>query len=670
MVEQDGNLILIVDDDVVILQLLEVFLKDNRFSVLLADNGLDGLTLFEQHHPDLVLMDAQMPAMDGFETCRRLKALPGGGDTPVIIVTSLSSGDAINRVFQAGAEDYIPKPINWDLLRQRMRRILRHKSSFLALREKEEQIRLATDSQNDAIITADGYGNIVFWNRGAELIFGYSKDEVLGRPLTLLMPFRFVSQHCEALAKVRETGRPKMAGRLLELLGLRKNHDEFPMEISITHWQAGKKIFFSAMIRDISERKKALGGKEGLALFDSHIIDQILALANRVHSQAAGLLGFHHVKSIMENVFLAGLRREEDLPVKVGVALGDESLIMSTPGFDFPFIRFKSPVPFTIDSLVKLGPGFDSATTSLFVRAKPGDPKNLEIWGAMFASTRGKGMLDPFPLQKSPVQVLTIVTRKAGSLLILWGGKTLAHFQSGHFSEPVADPFENCIIANTLINTITHHPEQKGSGDLYWEVYRSVLLLLLARSAEDSTGGTVIWLPEAYIIKTQESLTERFPLKKSQEGVGIISEYCQLEIKRQGIGESSNVPCDQNDLKIISKALLDVKRRMIEHTEFLSHLTRIDGAVLISHRLKPLSFGAILAANTWHGKVVYDYRDGSTSRHEVDRSKYGTRHGSAVDFVARYPGAVAFVLSHDGPVSAMTRVDDAVLWVPDYISTH
>ncbi|MBF0145314.1 MAG: response regulator [Magnetococcales bacterium] len=669
MINEDRHLILVVDDDSVILQLLDAFLRENHFSVLLADNGFDGLKIFEQHHPDLVLLDAQMPLIDGFDTCRKIKTLPGGDDVPVIIVTSLSSGEAINRVFQAGAEDYISKPINWDLLRQRMRRILRHKASFLALREKEEQIRLATDSQSDAIITADGMGNIVFWNRGAELIFGYTKEEVLGRPLTMLMPYRFASQHIEAVNRVRETGKMKMSGRLLELLGQRKSREEFPMEISITHWYAGKKMFFSAVIRDISERKKALGGQEGLALFDFHIIDQILALVNRVHPQRAGLLEFHHVKSIMENVFLAGLRREEDLPVKVSVTLGDETLISNTPGFDAPFIHFDTPVPFTVDSLVKLGPGFDPATTSLFVRAKHNAPRNLEIWGAMFSSTRGRGMLDPFPFQQEPLQVLTIITRKTGSLVIRWGERMLAHFQSGHFSEPVADPFENCIIASTLMEVVSAHPEYRTSGELYWEIYRSILMLLLRRSAEDSTGGTVIWLPEAYTIRTQESLIDRYPLLESQEGAKIIDEYCQLELKKRNLGDSVSPPDDQG-LKAIGQALLDVKRRMIEHTEFLSHLTRIDGAVIISHRLKPIAFGAILAANTWNGQVLYDNRDGTRSGHDVDRSKYGTRHGSAVDFVARYPGAVAFVLSHDGPVSAMTFSNDAVFWVPDYISTY
>ncbi len=670
MADQDTPVILVVDDDVIILQLLEAFLRDNRFTVHLAENGQEGLKAFEEHHPDLVLLDAQMPMMDGFETCRRIKNLPGGSDVPVVMVTSLSSSDAVNRVFQAGAEDYIPKPINWDLLRQRMRRILRDKASFIALREKEEQMRLATDSQNDAIITADAMGNIVFWNRGAESIFGFSKEEVLGRPLTMLMPLRFASQHEEALNRVRETGRIKREGRLLELLGRRKTFEEFPMEISLTHWNVDEKMFFSAVIRDISERKRALGGQEGLALFDSHIIDHILALANRVHPEGAGLLAFHHVKSIMENVFLAGLRREEDLPVRVNVALGDDTLLTQTLGTEVPFIRFETPVPFTVDSLVKLGPGFDPSTTSLFVRAKESDPKKLELWGALFASNRGQGVLDPFPRQKSPPQLLTIVTRKAGSLVIRWGDRILAHFQAGHFSEPLAKPFEDCVVAKTILDVVSHHPEYQVAGELYWDIYRSVLMFLLRNASVDSTGGTLIWLPEHFVIKTQESLIDRYPLSESQEGARIIDEYCQLEMKRMRMAGGKNQPSSVSDFKPLGQALLDIKRRMIEHTEFLSHLMRIDGAVLISHRIKPISFGAILAANSWNGRVVYEDRGLSHSGGDVDRSKYGTRHGSAIDFVARYPGAVAFVLSHDGPVSALTFRGEAVRWVPDYISTN
>jgi len=75
-------------------------------------------------HPDIILLDAMMPVMDGFTCCAKLKALPGGSH-PVLIITGLEDEASVDWAFEVGAIDYVTKPIHWPVLRQRVRRLLR-----------------------------------------------------------------------------------------------------------------------------------------------------------------------------------------------------------------------------------------------------------------------------------------------------------------------------------------------------------------------------------------------------------------------------------------------------------------------------------------------------------------------------------------------------------------
>lgn len=109
----------------------------------------------------------------------------------------------------------------------------------------------------DAIILADGHGTIMLWNKAAQHLFGYSEEEVMGQPLTCLMPARYQDAHQKGLERVRSSGHSRLAGKAVELHGLRKDGTEFPLELSLGTWQSGGSMFFSGIIRDITERKRA-----------------------------------------------------------------------------------------------------------------------------------------------------------------------------------------------------------------------------------------------------------------------------------------------------------------------------------------------------------------------------------------------------------------------------
>lgn len=127
-------LILVVDDDRATRMLLKLAMEEEGYRVIEAKDGEQCLAAFARWQPDIVLLDAIMPEMDGFTCCERLREIPASENTPILIITALDDQDSIDRAFGAGATDYITKPIYWAVLAQRVKRLL---STSLALKQFE-----------------------------------------------------------------------------------------------------------------------------------------------------------------------------------------------------------------------------------------------------------------------------------------------------------------------------------------------------------------------------------------------------------------------------------------------------------------------------------------------------------------------------------------------------
>ncbi len=125
------------------------------------------------------------------------------------------------------------------------------------LRDSENRFHLVTHSATDAIVSVDSSGRITFWNRAAVTVFGYTADEILGKPLTTIIPERFRETHTKGLARVASTGKSKIIGKTTEVAGLRKDGHEFPVELSLSKWSTGEEVFFTGILRDITERKRS-----------------------------------------------------------------------------------------------------------------------------------------------------------------------------------------------------------------------------------------------------------------------------------------------------------------------------------------------------------------------------------------------------------------------------
>ena len=126
-----------------------------------------------------------------------------------------------------------------------------------ALQESETRYRSVLQSATDAIVTVDGSGIIIGWNRGAERIFGYSYTEAVGQPLTSIMPLYHHAGHTNRIKRLQSEGDQDVIGKTVELEGLRKDKSVFPLELSLSTWEIKSEQFITGIIRDVTERKRA-----------------------------------------------------------------------------------------------------------------------------------------------------------------------------------------------------------------------------------------------------------------------------------------------------------------------------------------------------------------------------------------------------------------------------
>jgi two-component system, OmpR family, KDP operon response regulator KdpE len=122
MQPKDQRRILVVDDEPGLRELVRINLEHEGFAVLQAENGVQGLEVIQQEHPDLVILDVMMPELDGWEVCRRLREF---SQVPVLMLTARVQSQDIVTGLESGADDYLLKPFNMDELMARVRALLR-----------------------------------------------------------------------------------------------------------------------------------------------------------------------------------------------------------------------------------------------------------------------------------------------------------------------------------------------------------------------------------------------------------------------------------------------------------------------------------------------------------------------------------------------------------------
>ena len=178
--------LLLVDDKPANLLALEAVLGENDYDLIRAASGPQALELIRQHDFALVLLDIQMPDMDGFETARRIKQSPQGAEVPIIFITAIYSEDPyVRKGYQAGGVDYFCKPFDPEILRMKVRLYASFRQRNLLLQERERRIRESEnllqagrklsamlDSLPVGVIIADADGRIYQTNEEVAKIWG------------------------------------------------------------------------------------------------------------------------------------------------------------------------------------------------------------------------------------------------------------------------------------------------------------------------------------------------------------------------------------------------------------------------------------------------------------------------------------------------------------------
>lgn len=136
---------LLVDDDEVNLLLTAVALRERGFDITETSSGEQALRMMSEWSPDVVVLDAMMPELDGFETCMRLRAIPGFESIPVLMLTGLDDEASINRAYQVGATDFFVKSTQWSLLAGRLRYLLRSSRTRIELERSKARLARAQD---------------------------------------------------------------------------------------------------------------------------------------------------------------------------------------------------------------------------------------------------------------------------------------------------------------------------------------------------------------------------------------------------------------------------------------------------------------------------------------------------------------------------------------------
>jgi predicted signal transduction protein with EAL and GGDEF domain/FixJ family two-component response regulator len=262
--------VLVADDDPVMRLLMLEMLEGVGLEGIEAADGQEAVALAQARTPDLILLDVEMPKMDGFAACRAIRDLPNGAMVPVVMVTGGDDLEAVTNAYEAGATDFVSKPINWPILGHRVLYVLRASDAIVRLRIADAQNRAVLAAIPDTFFRMSRDGFYLDYEPGREgssngagrgVRDAGADEQIVGRHVTDVLP-------------------RDIAERLLEQVGMAL-HVQQVRSVEYELIRFGEAQHFEArlvatgpnevlgLVRDISERKRAEEQIRRLAYCDS-----------------------------------------------------------------------------------------------------------------------------------------------------------------------------------------------------------------------------------------------------------------------------------------------------------------------------------------------------------------------------------------------------------------
>ena len=252
--------VLVADDELTTRLVLKAALEQSGFSVVLAEDGEDALRQFAAEPCDMVMLDVEMPGLSGYQVCRKLRQSVGG-ELPIVMVTGMDDLQSVEQAFNAGATDFIPKPIHLGLIGHRVRYLLRSCEVLSDLHAANARNSAILNAMPDILLHLDAQGRVLDAHFGCHCPVGYACPNP-GKELVDCFPAEIARLILEQVRYALDSGEIGTVDYALALPDGQAAYYEARL-VAVNDGQC------LCLIRDVTSRKQAEANAHRLAVFDT-----------------------------------------------------------------------------------------------------------------------------------------------------------------------------------------------------------------------------------------------------------------------------------------------------------------------------------------------------------------------------------------------------------------